>query len=208
VLVCDYADGGTATPPPGAPVSAGTVTIGGTTPTFTLDYDASSMLYGATPAVPKDQLLFAGGDTITFAALGADVPAFADSLVAPTPITVTSPTLTSGALSIDTAKDLMFTWTGASSGRIAFNVRTTTSARTSSFVSCQFDASGLTGTIPTAQLQKLDKTDATTTASLTTDLSSTKEVVAGAYSIHLAVGSVATQADGKSAYTAGQVTIF
>jgi hypothetical protein len=51
------------------------------------------------------------------------VPAFADSLVAPTPITVTSPALTGGALSIDAAKELVFVWTGASAGRIAFNVR-------------------------------------------------------------------------------------
>jgi hypothetical protein len=76
-----------------------------------------------------------------------------------------------------------------------------------SFVSCQFDASALKGTIPTALLQKLDKTDATTTAILATDLSSTRELVAGDYSIHLAVGSLATQADGKTPYKTSQVTI-
>lgn len=169
------------------------------------------MKYGAVPTVPNDKLIFAGGNSITFAAAGGDVIAFADTVVAPTPLRVTSPALPSG-LSIDTSKDLVFDWTGSSVGMVAFNVRTTTSTfgtpLGSSFVSCQFDTSALTGTIPTALLQKLRKTDAITTATLATDLSNTKEVVAGDHRVHLAVGSVVTKADGKTPYTAGQVTIF
>jgi hypothetical protein len=211
ILLCDYSDGGGTTPPPGAPESAGTVTIGGTTPAFSLDYDAGTKKYVAAPAVPTDQLLFAGGETITFTGAGRDVPAFASTLVAPAPIGVTAPSLASG-LSIDTGKDLTFSWTGSSAGKIAFNIRTTTSSAATttanSFVSCQFDASAPSGTIPTALLQNLTKTDATTTAILTTDHSNAKEIVAGDYSIHLAVGSIATQSDGKTPYKTDQVTIF
>jgi len=212
ILLCDYTNGGDQTPPTGAVQSAGTLTVGGTSPTFSLEYNAATMLYGAVPMVPTDKLLFIGGTTITFAAAGADVPAFSDSVVAPTPLTIASPALSSGSLSIDTSKDLVFVWTGASVGNVSFNVRTTTlSAATTvaiSFVSCWFNISALTGTIPTAQLQKLTKTGATTTATLTTDLSNTKEAVAGDYMVHLAVGSVITDVDGKTPYTTAQVTIF
>lgn len=212
VVLCDYTNGGDQTPPPGPVESAGTLTVGGTAPTFSLDYDTRTMQYGAVPTVPTDKLLFAGGSTITFAAAGGAVPAFADRVVAPTPLTVTAPILPSGAFSFDGSADLVFVWTGSSVGNLAFNIRTVTSsgatAVSSSFVSCQFAASELTGTIPAVQLRKLRKTDATTTAILGTDLSSTKEVVAGDYSVHLAVGSVATRADGKTPYAASQVTIF
>ncbi|HWZ90922.1 MAG TPA: hypothetical protein VNW92_18805 [Polyangiaceae bacterium] len=212
VVLCDFTNGGDQLPAPGAAVSAGTITIGGTAPTFSVAYDAGTQLYGTTPAVPKDRLLFAGGETITFAAAGADVPAFSASLVAPAPLTVTSPALPSGGFSLDTSKDLVFEWTGTSTGLLTFNVRTVTvngaTAVASTFVSCQFETSALTGTIPTALLQKLQKTDASTTGALSTDLSNTKEVPAGDFMVHLAVGSLATQADGKLPYTAAQVTIL
>ena len=69
-------------------------------------------------------------------------------------------------------------------------------------------ASALTGTIPVAQLKKLTKTDATTTALIGIDLSSAKEAVAGDWQVHLAVGGFATTADGKTSYASTQVTIF
>ncbi len=47
----------------------------------------------------------------------------------------------------------------------------------------------------------------TTTALIGTDLSSTKEIVAGGYMVHLAVGGVATNVDGTP-YASSQVTIF
>jgi hypothetical protein len=212
VLLCDLTDGGSEMPPPGAAESAGTISIGGTQPPFSLVYDAGTMMYGAVPMVPTDMPIFAGGNTITFAAAGRDVGMFSDGLVAPSPLAVTLPALASAPLSIDTGKDLVFAWTGSSAGKVAFNIRTTTTssmaAVSSSFVSCQFDASAMTGTIPASLLQKLRKTDASTTGSVTTDLSSTKDIVVGDHSVHLAVGSIATKADGKSAYTTSEVTIF
>ena len=212
VQLCDLTNGGNQAPPPGAPQSAGTITVGATPSTLSLEYDATTMLYGAVPAVPKDKRLYSDGDTIKFAAAGADVPAFSDSLVAPTLLKVTAPALPGGTLSIDTSKDLVFAWTGTSAGEISFNIRTTTSSDAStvavSFVSCRFAASALTGTIPVVQLKKLTKTDATTTALIGIDLSSTKEVIAGDYQVHLAVGGFATTADGKTPYASSQVTIF
>jgi hypothetical protein len=211
VLLCDYADGGAATPPTGPIVSAGPITVGGTTPSFSLTYDMSTMKYGAAPAVPTDKPLYADGATVTFAAAGAEVPAFSDSLVTPTTFAITSPSLAGGTLSIDTSKDLVFTWSGAAAGNLALNIRTTTTsagvAAAVSFVSCQFKASARTATIPTSQLQKLTKTGGNTTAIIGTDLSSTKEIVAGGYMIHLAVGGVATKVDGTP-YASSQVTIF
>jgi len=212
IQLCDFANGGDQMPPPGPVASAGTLTVGGTTPTFSLEYNAGTMLYGAVPAVPTDKLLFKGGDTITFAAAGGDVPAFSDSLVAPTQLMVNAPAIAGGALSIDASKDLVFAWSGSSVGAISFNIRTTTAGDASplafSFVSCWFAASALTGTIPAAQLKKLTKTDATTTALIGTDLSNTKEAIAGDYQVHLAVGGLATTADGKTPFASTQVTIF
>jgi hypothetical protein len=207
VLLCDLSDGGPQSPPTGAAESAGTITIGGTSPEFSLAFTASTMQYAAVPAVPTDRLIFAGGDTITFTASGAAVVAFSDRLVAPGPLSVTSPALTNDALSIDTSKDLVFSWSGTSVGMLHFNVRTAT-AVASSFVSCQFDAAALTGTIPAALLQKLYKTGADTTGTLTTDNSNTKEVPAGDHLVHLAIGSIATTNDGKTPYTSSKVTVF
>jgi len=212
VQLCDFANGGDQAPPTGPVASAGTLAIGGTTPTFSLEYNAGTMLYGIVPAVPTDKLLFKGGDTITFGAAGADVPAFTDSLVAPTQLMVNAPAIVGGALSIDASKDLVFAWSGSSAGAISFNIRTATASDASapkySFVSCWFAASALTGTIPTAQLRKLTKTDATTTALIGTDLSNTKEAIAGDWQVHLAVGGLATTADGKTPFASTQVTIF
>lgn len=211
VFECNFADGGAEAPAPGAAVSAGAITIGGSTPPFSLAYDAPSMKYATTPTVPVDRPIFTAGDTLTFTATGGVVPAFSASLVAPTPLMVTAPSLNT-ALSIERTKDLTFTWTGSSAGELSFNVRTVTTvsgtALASSLVSCQFLASAETGTIPNALLQKLPKTDATTMATLATDLSSTKELVTGDYSIHLAIGSAATTDDGKTQYATSLVTIL
>jgi hypothetical protein len=211
VMLCDYADGGAETPPTGPIVSAGAITVGGTTPAFSLTYDTATMKYGAVPAVPTDKPILAGGATVTFAAAGGDVPAFSDSLVAPTPFAITSPSLAGGTLSIDASKDLVFTWSGASAGALSLNIRTTTTSGGAplavSFVSCQFKASAQTGTIPSAELKKLTRTGGSTTALIGTDLSNAKEIVAGGYMIHLAVGGVASKADGTP-YTSSQVTIF
>jgi hypothetical protein len=206
VLLCDLTDGGQQTPT-GAAESAGTITIGGTAPEFSLAFDPSTMKYAAAPPVPTDRPIFAGGETITFSASGAGVVAFSDRLVAPAPLVVTSPVLTSNALSVDASKDLIFGWSGSSAGMLHFNLRTATIVA-SSLVSCQFEASALTGTIPAAMLQKLQKTGASTTGTLTTDHSNAKEVPAGDHLVHLAVGSIATTSDGKTPYTSSQITVF
>ena len=210
-IVCDFTNGGDVAPPPGAFQSAGAITITGTTPPFALDFDGGMMQYLVTPKVPNDKLLFAGGDLITVTAAGGDVPAFSGSVVAPTPLTVTSPTL--GGVTVDTTKDLVFTWTGSSVGKASFYVSTTTTTggtvTSSSWAGCAFDASASTGTIPKAALAKLEKTSGTkTTGNIGGGLGNQVDVVAGDHTIHFNVASVLTQADGKTAYSAGQITIF
>lgn len=212
VVLCDLTNGGDQRPSPGATKSAGTVTIGGTNPAFSLAYDTVTAQYTIAPAVPNDHLLFAGGETVSFSAAGADVPAFAATLLAPSQLTITSPALPAGAFAIDRTTDLVFVWTGNSVGEVSVNIVTTTiSAATTvadSSVGCRFDASALTGTVPAAMLRKLMKTDAATTARLSTDHSTTREVLAGDYGIHLAVGSAINGTDGKTIYGTNQVTIF
>ncbi len=106
--------------------------------------------------------MFAPGDTITVSAAGATVPAFAaQSLVAPGPITLTSPTSDGGTFAIDTSKDLTVSWTGGSSGDHVFlglNAFFTSGASATAL--CSWDATLGQGTVPQGALAPLAAGDA------------------------------------------------
>jgi hypothetical protein len=52
------------------------------------------------------------GDTLTVTASGSTVPAFVATMVAPNYVTLVSPTLANGGLTISTSTDLQVTWSG------------------------------------------------------------------------------------------------
>jgi hypothetical protein len=145
---CDLASC-VSTPPPS--VSAGTIMITGAAQAITMLPKANQTYDTFMTADP----LFSGGESITFAAAGADVPAFTKSIVAPAKATITSPakpSSTSPLLVINRSQDFTVSWTGGGSGlvQVALN-----SAQADQRLFCRFEASAGTGKVPTAALSML-----------------------------------------------------
>jgi hypothetical protein len=102
-----------------------------------------------------DQALFDGGETLTVAASGSDVPAFVKSVIAPGTATITSPLIPSGtspAVPITRSAGFPVSWTGGS-GKVKVSLSGGSSDTTS--VICKFDASAGTGTVPADALMVL-----------------------------------------------------
>jgi hypothetical protein len=101
--------------------------------------------------------MFATGDTLTVAAAGATVPAFAaQTLAAPGPITLTAPTEDGGTIAISTSKDLTVTWTGGTSGdKVYVDLSAFFTSGASASTVCSWDSMATTGTIPAAALAPL-----------------------------------------------------
>ncbi|HTL35583.1 MAG TPA: hypothetical protein VL326_20785 [Kofleriaceae bacterium] len=133
-------------PGPTTYVSGGTVTITGLTQAVTM-MPASDKMYAP---VSSQQALYTGGETITVNATGADAPAFTLSLTAPARASITAPAKpSSGGLTIDRAHDFAVSWTGGG-GKVYLYI--SGPSGTNSTISCGFDASAGTGTIPAAAL--------------------------------------------------------
>jgi hypothetical protein len=141
---CDLGSCGTATMYP----NAGTLTLTGGMQTVTLTPGTDGSYSDASGTTA----LWNGGETLTITASGGTVPAFSGSLRAPTPITVTGlagaawPT---AMVNVARTTDLVVTWTPAS-GTVLIGIGNQTSGMT-----CLFDASAGTGTIPSQALQML-----------------------------------------------------
>lgn len=136
----------TRTAPPAA--SAGAITISGASQPITLMPSVDKTYQ--TMNAPKP--LFTGGELVTFAAAGADVPAFSKSLTMPSQIMITSPTKPSSSMIINRAQDFTVLWSGGGTGILEIGLVTTSSEEA---VFCRFDASASTGTIPSTALQLL-----------------------------------------------------
>jgi hypothetical protein len=91
------------------PPNAGTITVSGTMPSFTLNPGLDGTY---TPYINMTMSLFGGGENLTFQATGGDVPAFTQTLLAPAQVQLISP----GApgQTISRASDYTATWTGGS----------------------------------------------------------------------------------------------
>ncbi|HEX7601560.1 MAG TPA: hypothetical protein VF316_08145 [Polyangiaceae bacterium] len=111
----DDAEGGAGTPGPSYATS-GKLTISGLLPA------SKGSITIAAPARGRyeDQgarKLWNGGETIRITTEGAEVPAFDQYVVAPTPVDLTSPTMVDG-LAVDRTKPLRFAWNGTTAGRV------------------------------------------------------------------------------------------
>jgi len=151
--------------------------------TLTLTVNGSSVAT-STPNVQgggyymTSPLVFAPGDVLGVSGSGADVPAFATrTITAPSKIAVATPSV------ISTSQDLTLTWTGGESdakviigiARGAFNGSTS--------VSCTFDATAGTGTVPKAQLASMQS--GVLTGNLTVGQQRTTTFASGAFVIDL-----------------------
>ncbi len=105
-------------------------------------------------------LLFGGGETLTASAEGKDVPAFTTSLTAPSKVTLSVPTVTSGSLTVTRSAGVSATFSGASTGTVVlyFSAATATKAFTAT---CSFPASAGSGVVPAAAFADFPPGDGT-----------------------------------------------
>ncbi len=132
-------------------VSAGTITITGALEPISL-VPGSDHTYAQLMSTTS---LFNGGESITFAASGAEVPAFTKSLTMPSKATITAPAKPPSAspyLIVNRAQDFSVSWSGGGSGlvQIALN-----SQSADQRLFCRFTASAGTGKLPAAALATL-----------------------------------------------------
>lgn len=131
-------------------VSAGTIQIFGATKAISLApaADHTYAMQNSTTA------LFGAGDTLTFVAAGADVPAFTRSVTAPNKITITAPVQPGGpTLTVNRSSDLAVAWTGGGSGQVLVALLSGADTGTSAY--CRFPSSSGQGSVPTQVLQRL-----------------------------------------------------
>jgi hypothetical protein len=132
--------------------SAGVVTISGLDMPVSLAPTGSGVtLYSDSSSFTNS--LFSGGESLTFSATGAAVPAFTATLVAPSLIDLQSPAVPANGVPfvLDRSADLIFAWSGGGFG----TVDVTFSDSTNAAVDCNFPSSAGTGTIPEAALAAL-----------------------------------------------------
>jgi hypothetical protein len=139
-------------------LSAGTIHITGGTRSVDLVPNAKKTYDAVTGSVA----LWNGGETLTVAGEGKDVPAFTTSLVAPSKLTMTAPALPSpaGALSVTRSAPFSATWSGASSGLVVLYFDAATGANAFS-ATCTFQASAGKAEVPAAAFAEFPAIDGT-----------------------------------------------
>jgi len=123
------------------PHDAGTITIQSPMSTTILTFDQ--------PSLDSPTPLFAPGQVVTMSGTGAEVPAFSGSVVAPTPVKVTSPSL-AGPLTITMAQGLPLAWQ-PTTGRVVAYISSATAAEYRT-LSCEFNGAAGVGSMPPAAL--------------------------------------------------------
>jgi hypothetical protein len=130
---------------PAAYSAAGAISVGGGTMPLSMqqgpagDYNAA----GST-------IFWQGGETLTVAAGGADVPAFTSQIVAPTQVIYTAPLPSV----VDLTAPFALAWTGKSAGKLAFDL-SATSTPTKLYLECTFDVAAQRATVPVSALSTL-----------------------------------------------------
>lgn len=136
--------------PPGKSVAAGTVVVEGTTPPVAIVPDKT---YYAVQHLNGQ--LWGGGEKIRARAEGNTAPAFDLSVVAPSYVTVTSPTL-SPKITISRSMDFVVTWSGGGEGKVVVELQVyQSSVGPGMAVDCGFPASAGSGKIPQEVLRVL-----------------------------------------------------
>ena len=134
----------TCSPSTSSAIGAGVLTLSNGTGSLGDVAQGTDGTYG--DAVPS----FAKGDVLGVAASGGEAPAFAtQTVVAPGPITVTSPP---APLAFSRASDATLAWSGGEPDARVFFELPGSGAGTSNFALCSFDAAAGSGVIPQATL--------------------------------------------------------
>jgi hypothetical protein len=128
--------------------SAGVITVATTAGSIQIDPGADNSY----PTKASQAPLYTPGETITISALGATVPAFNGTLVAPGKPTLTSPLAQQGMLVIDRSHDFAFAWTGGGSQDVWMTI---SGGNYMKWIACRYPASAGHATIPKAVLATL-----------------------------------------------------
>jgi hypothetical protein len=151
--------------PQQTPHSAGTVSVTGPITHFSFEPGGD----GEYAVIQAQGALFNGGDSLTVAATGADVPAFSKDISTPSKSTITSPPKASN-LPITRSSGLTVTWTGGTTGTQVVSLMDDGFESTRA-VFCRFDASAGTGAIPPEALTLLHTEQGTFSMATITDSS-------------------------------------
>jgi hypothetical protein len=146
---CHYTQPGSPSPPAR---SAGTVSVTGGVMPLSISPAADETYKTAL----VQQALWNGGEYVTLAGSGGDVPAFSLVLAAPNAVAVSSPALpaTGSGLTLDRSHDLQLQWSGQSAGELQFVAATTNNVDLAQ-VACSFAVTLGAGSVPSQLLGAL-----------------------------------------------------
>jgi hypothetical protein len=172
------------------PFSAGTIEITGAAMPITLTPTAGNAYNAVSGAVQ----LFQGGETITFDAAGADVPAFLVTVPAPPPLSVVQPPA-APVTTLSGSVEFVPTWTPVADGEVTILMMVEPSPTLLAVVSCNFPASAGSGTVPAGIMSALGPS-----AGGTLDITLQHEVLvpAGEWTVHAVVQQIAVRSDGEA----------
>lgn len=149
-----------AAPDAAAPPNAGTLTVTGGifgAAGSGISIDKAGTYYYQSPGN-----VFMPGDSLGVAGAGNEVPEFAkETVVGPATIKLTAPAATAGKITIPTSADLTVTWTGGEAGaKLFFFGNAIFTSGASANLTCQWDASTGTATVPKAALTPMAASNA------------------------------------------------
>jgi hypothetical protein len=135
--------------------------------------------------------LYVEGGAVTFTAAGAEVPAFSQMVNAPSFLTVSAPDV-AAPLAIPRATDLALTWSSAPSATDVIVQLSGMDAAGRATVTCSYDSSTASVTVPSAALMAIPAGTGTISIS-TTAVATTR---AGAWQIEVRAGFTAISDEG------------
>jgi hypothetical protein len=187
ITQCNFTSADAGAPDPDAGVanttrSAGVITVSGGGQMVQLTPGAN----GTYPTDTQRMSVFAPGTELTVSAAGdaMGVAAFTGTVTMPGPITVTAPMISLTApTTIARAQPLMVTWTGGTTGKVSVVMASSASGGAS--ISCSYDATAGSATVPATVLMALPMGD----GSIAIGGSSTREQTAGGFNVTLTASS-------------------
>lgn len=182
--------------PAGAPLGAGTISIGGGAAPVTLAPDTA----GVYTTAMGEQPLWQGGERITIAGTGdpAGVPGFSAALVAPAPVVGTTvgaagwPSEPGQSLAVPRGAPLQVAWMAGGAGMVGVSVETMAGP----LVSCLFPAGAGSGAVPAEALGALPAGSAFVVLVSLAE----QETLAGPYPVSLALVTQGRTATGAPTY--------
>ena len=186
-------DGGTL-PPEYASAGIIHVTAGSNTLTLTPDANATYAM------VTSQSRLWNAGQPIDFQAAGDVVPAFSATLPGIDPVVITVPVFPAAgaALSVNRSNALSVAWSNGVAGSVFVMLASSGSSQHTLSVTCDFDASAGSGSVPSSLLAKLP---ATGQGSLSVNAGALQEQKQGDWQLNVQEYVPAVQPSGTSAST-------